>query len=107
MEQQGLDHQDLKPVILKKSPPPSKFQRAPNAKKLDNILSDEPTPLKTVGSDIGKKLQQARAIKKLTRVQLAKSLNLQESVIASHEQGTAIYNGALLAKIKKFLDVKA
>ncbi len=101
-----MDHQDFTPVIFKKSPLLREFHRAPNAKMLDNILSDEPAPPKTVGSEVGKKLQQARADKKLTRAQLAKSLSIQENVIASYEQGTAIYNGIQLARIKKALGVQ-
>lgn len=100
-----MSYQDLTPVILRKSPPPSTFQRPPNAKKIDKALSDDPDPPKTVGAEVGKQLQQARAAKKLTRVDLAKSLNLQEKVIQEHEQGTALYNGALLAKIKRKLGI--
>jgi ribosome-binding protein aMBF1 (putative translation factor) len=99
-----MEHQDFKPVVLKKNSAfPVPAQRAPNAKALDNLNADETAPPKTFGVETGKLIQQARANKKLTRVQLAKSLNLQESVIRDCELGTAVYNGNLLARIKRAL----
>ena len=102
----SFTHQDWTPVVLKKNIPRSpQIQRAPDAKKIDNLLSDEPAAPETVGTDLGNRIQQARAAKRLTRVQLALLLNLTESVIRDHELGTAVRNKQLLAKITKALNL--
>ena len=57
--------QDWEPVILRKdSGKPKQPQRAPESKKLDNLLSDDTEPPKTVGSEVGKQLEQGRCAKK-------------------------------------------
>ena len=99
--------QDWEPVILRKdSGKPKQPQRAPESKKLDNLLSDDTEPSKTVGREVGKQLEQGRCAKKLTRAQLAKSLNLQEAVIRDHELGTAVLNKALVQRIARQIGTK-
>lgn len=99
--------QDWEPVVIcKKTVRPKPVQRCPDAKKIDNLLSDDTAPPKNVGQDIGKQLEQARCSKKMTRSQLAKSLNLQESVIRDHELGTAILNKLLVQRIARQLGIK-
>ena len=98
--------QEWEPVVLRKDTHKPQFQRPPNAKILDNLLSDEPVAPKLVGRDLGKKLEQGRAAKKLNRAQLAKALNLTESVIRDNELGTAILNKAILNRIARHLGIK-
>ena len=100
------EHQDWTPVVLKKNKPAVHVQRPPDAKKIDNLLSDEPVAPETVGTELGTRIQQARANKRLTRVQFARSLNLQESVIRDHELGTAIRDKQVLSKILRALNIK-
>ena len=102
-----MNTQDWEPVVLKKNLPRSpQLQRPPDAKKLDNLLSDEPAAPETVGMELGNRIQQARANKRLTRVQFARSLNLQESVIRDHELGVAVRDKQLLARILRALNLK-
>ena len=98
--------QEWEPVVLRKDIHKPQFQRPPNAKVLDNLLSDEPSAPKLVGRDLGKKLEQGRAAKKLNRAQLAKALNLTESVIRDNEAGTAVLNKAILNRIARYLGIK-
>jgi ribosome-binding protein aMBF1 (putative translation factor) len=102
-----MDHQDWEPVVFKKNLPRSpQIQRPPDAKKLDNLLSDDTSAPETVGIELGNRIQQARANKRLTRAQFAKSLNLQESVIRDHELGVAVKDKPLLSKILRALNIK-
>ncbi len=98
--------QQWEPVILRKQKPAVHHQRAPDAKVVDNLMSDETVAPALVGIETGRKLEQARSALKLTRVQLAKQLNLQESVIRDHEQGTAVLNKQLLNRIARALKLK-
>ncbi len=99
---------DWTPVILKKNLPRSpQIPRPPDAKKFDNLLSDEPVAPETVGTELGHRIQQARANKRLTRVQFARSLNLQEAIIRDHELGIAVRDKQLLSKILRALNIKA
>ena len=100
--------QDWEPVIIRKDSgkPKQQSQRAPESKKLDNLLSDDTEPPKTVGREVGKQLEQGRCAKKLSRVQLAKSLNLQEAVVRDHELGIAVLNKALVQRIARQLGIK-
>lgn len=99
--------QDWETIVLRKdSDKPKQPQRAPESKKLDNLLSDDTEPPKTVGLEVGKQFEQGRCAKKLTRAQLAKSMNLQEAVIRDHELGVAVLNKALVQRIARHLGIK-
>ena len=72
-----------------------------NARKIEK---EEDTFIhKTVGSDVAKRIAQARCEKKLTQKQLANALSLPESIIKEFETGKAIYNAVVLNKIEKYL----
>jgi putative transcription factor len=57
----------------------------------------------TISKDEGKSIIQARVAKKLTQEQLANALNIPVRTISDIERGSALYNGSLLARIKRFL----
>jgi len=110
-----MDHQDWKTIVLKN---PNLVNQPKNiVKKTDLPKStvnssiklnenDEVTQIKYVPKDISKLIIQGRITKKLTRKDLANSLNLKEDIITNIENGKAIYDGNLIAKIKKILNVK-
>ena len=60
----------------------------------------------TIGRELGIKIQQARANKKLSQKQLAQQLNMKQDIIAKYETGKAIYNQRILNKIKKILSIQ-
>jgi ribosome-binding protein aMBF1 (putative translation factor) len=111
-----MEHQDWKTIVLK-NPNVVKNQPKNIVKKTDLPKStvnssiklnenDEVTQIKYVPKDISKLIIQCRITKKLTRKDLANSLNLKEDIITNIENGKAIYDGNLIAKIKKILNVK-
>ena len=111
-----MEHQDWKTIVLK-NPNIVKNQPKNIVKKTDLPKStvnssiklnenDEVTQIKYVPKDISKLIIQGRITKKLTRKDLANSLNLKEDIITDIENGKAIYDGNLIAKIKKILNVK-
>jgi ribosome-binding protein aMBF1 (putative translation factor) len=110
----AFSHQDWNVVVLK--PKTSTTQggdgstphRVHDATACKNKKLDQETEdfhHKHVPRDLSALITRARIEKKLTRVQLARSLNMQESKIGEIENGSAIYNGAELAKIKRFLGI--
>lgn len=116
-----MDHQDWKPVVLRK--PASKQTKtgtkskvpvsAVNSNKGFNgtgkKIADDDGEVKkvpTVGMAIGKQIAQARTAKKLSQKQLATNMNLPLQVIQSNENGKAIRNNGLLAKFERTLGTK-
>jgi ribosome-binding protein aMBF1 (putative translation factor) len=107
--------QDWTPVILKKKMPETTRKIIPkisHSKSISSLSSgvklndnDEVVNIKYVSKDIANLITSARCIKKLTRKQLAQALNIKEDVIANIETCKAIYNGNLIAKIKKYLNI--
>lgn len=59
----------------------------------------------TVDKEFSKQILQARLGKKMTQEQLAKALSLGVDVIKKYENGTARHNGAIISKIKKYLNI--
>jgi len=97
---QGNVTQKLKPVSANQN----KVNIVTNARKIEN--EEDTFKHKTVGSEIGKKIAQARCEKKLSQKQLANALSLPESVIKECETGKAIYNAMVINKIDKYLVTK-
>ena len=60
----------------------------------------------SVSKDLRVAIQQARNAKGLTQKALAASLNLQPQVIAEYENGKAIPNNAVIARIERALGAK-
>jgi ribosome-binding protein aMBF1 (putative translation factor) len=111
-----MDHQDWTTVVLrpKKSlPPPSTTRKAttltpsqkPAWKIEQQVDADGGKPLTMVSSETAKAIVGGRVARKLTRQQLATRLNLQEREIADIETCKAVENKALIAKIKRFLQI--
>ena len=102
-----MDHQDWEPVSWSKKKETT--EKKPNvvrdtSVKLDE--NDEVMAIKYVPREVGTLITNARVANKLTRKELANKLNLKEDVITNIENGTAIYNGNQVAKIKKCLGIK-
>jgi ribosome-binding protein aMBF1 (putative translation factor) len=66
---------------------------------------EEVIKINKVTKEISNLIISARLLKKLTRKQLANNLNLKEDIIVDIENGKAIYDGNIIAKIKKYLGV--
>lgn len=75
-----------------------------NAKKIEN--EQDTFKHKTVGSDIAKKISQARCEKKISQKELANAIFLHESIIKEIETGKAIYNAVILNKIENYLGTR-
>ena len=93
--------QDWTPVVLRKPTGTKKIS--------PEVFVDKPEKeikIKYVSNDISQLIIAGRVAKKLTRKQLANELNYKEDVITDIETGKAIYNGNIIARIKRFLGVK-
>ena len=122
-----MDHQDWKIVdvgnpALKKLRSSSNQPKEIQSKNLKNNSSslqgtgkkfkeDEEgfTSLKKddfVGGTIGKQISQFRCAKKISQKDLANKLNVLPSVVQSYENGKALKNNSMLAKIEKVLGCK-
>lgn len=60
---------------------------------------------KKVPMEVAKAIEKGRLVKQLSQDALAKALNMQSRDINAIEKGQAIYNGQVLAKIKRYLGV--
>ena len=58
-----------------------------------------------VSKEDARAIIQGRVAKKLTQEKLAQALNLPVKTIAEIERGVAIYNGSVLARIRRFLQI--
>lgn len=105
--------QDWKQVVFRKSDT-KVTSRQENAKTINNQSVDENKLFtetetfhhKKVSTEDGKKIQRARLDAKLTQAQLAQKINIQVKDINDLENGKAIYNGNILSKVKKVLQIK-
>ncbi|CAH9102992.1 unnamed protein product [Cuscuta epithymum] len=128
--------QDWEPVVLRKQKPKSSELRDPkavnqalrtgaqvltvkkfdagsnkkapatavNARKLDEAA--EPAALDRVPAEVRLTIQKARIEKKLTQAELAKQINERTQVVQEYENGKAVPNQAVLARMEKVLGVK-
>ena len=123
-----MDHQDWKPVILrkvpqtttsaeaKKNPTPgmSVFksdagknkQSAKPPARADIDITDPDANIKKVkvyDADFRSKMQQARQEKKISQKELATKLNVKPTVVADIESGKATWDGNMVSKIERIL----
>lgn len=77
---------------------------AVNPRKLDS--AEEPAALDRVSPEVRQAIQKARLEKKLTQTELAKQINERPQVVQEYENGKAVPNQAILAKMEKVLGVK-
>jgi putative transcription factor len=75
-----------------------------NARKLDE--AGEPASLDRVSSNVRQAIQKARLEKKMSQADLAKQINERSQVVQEYENGKAVPNQAVLAKMEKVLGVK-
>ena len=74
--------------------------------KIDKLVADEKLTHRKVPKEIAKEIQRKRLEKGIKQKDLANQLNVTVSVINEIETGKAIYNGQLISKIKRKLDIK-
>lgn len=75
-----------------------------NARKLDE--GTEPAALDRVAAEVRLTIQKARVEKKMSQAELAKQINERTQVVQEYENGKAVPNQAVLAKMEKVLGVK-
>lgn len=66
----------------------------------------EPAALEKVSTEVRQAIQKARLEKKMSQSELAKLINEQPKVVQEYENGKAVPNQAVLAKMEKVLGVK-
>ena len=115
-----MDHQDWKPVVLRKNISTTKknTEKVVSVSKNNTnnnyqgtgkkIVDDdgEVKKIPTVGMAIGKQISQARSAKKLSQKDLATQMNLPLQTIQQNENGKAVRNNGLLARLERKLGVK-
>ncbi|XP_016464008.1 multiprotein-bridging factor 1c [Nicotiana tabacum] len=77
---------------------------AANVRKLDEAA--EPAALEKVPVEVRQAIQKARIEKKMSQSDLAKQINERPQVVAEYENGKAVPNQTVLAKMEKILGVK-
>ncbi|KAK7271286.1 hypothetical protein RJT34_27061 [Clitoria ternatea] len=131
----GTITQDWEPVVLHKSKPKAQDLRNPkavnqalrsgaevstvkkfdagsnkktgplvNPRKLDE--GTEPATLERVAGEVRHAIQKARVEKKMSQAELAKQINERTQVVQEYENGKAVPNQAVLAKMERVLGVK-
>jgi len=75
-----------------------------NAAKLD--AETEELKHQKVDLSLSRSIMQARTAKKMTQDALAKALNMDKKIIMEYENGKAIPNGQVIAKIERALGTK-
>lgn len=114
----GYAHQDWKEVIMKrpreesattpvaKGPAPTTAVGGKPAWKVEQqVDSDKGKPLNYVSADTARSIVGGRTAAKLTQKQLAQRLNVPEKDIKDIEAGKALENRALLARIRRALNM--
>ncbi|KAK0571900.1 hypothetical protein LWI29_023306 [Acer saccharum] len=131
----GAISQDWEPVVLNKSKAKAQQLRDPKAvnqalrsgapvqtvkkfdggsnKKVAPVLNTkkleegtEPGSLERVPGEVRQVIQKARLEKKMSQAELAKLINERPQVVQEYENGKAVPNQAVLAKMEKVLGVK-
>ncbi|KAK9048604.1 hypothetical protein SSX86_032431 [Deinandra increscens subsp. villosa] len=74
------------------------------ARKLDE--AEQPAALDRVAPEVRQLIQKARIDKKLSQADLAKQINERPQVVQEYENGKAVPNQAVLAKMERVLGVK-
>ena len=117
-----MNHQDWKPVILKKSASQIKASntvkgktlsnKQPNSNNINSNLNknkldgDDVTAPKYISKAISKEIQQARVAKKISQQDLANALCVKKNIINDLESGKMLENKAFVRRVKNFLKIK-
>ena len=103
-----LDHQDWKPVVVKKNTTNTTKKTNPENQKIKNIekcVEEDDLKHKKITSEIKQKIINGRCSLSFTQKQLAQKCNLPLQVINEIETGKAIYNHQHINKIKRVLKI--
>jgi ribosome-binding protein aMBF1 (putative translation factor) len=91
------------PVVLKKPVKNVVAHTSNFSKKLENLLSDDPSPPKKPDSTLVKRVVDARNAMNLTRSQLALQVGVKESVIRDLETGKTTPLPVVMNRIRRVL----
>lgn len=114
-----MDHQDWETHIIhcKSSKNTTSKNQSLNSKdkkhkdvsksvKLEKLAEKDELTHKVVPKELADSIRNKRCEMKLKQKDLAKQLNINVSVLNEIETGKAIYNGKLLSRIKRKLNIK-
>jgi putative transcription factor len=113
-----MDHQDWKPVILKKktasitgSGSQKKYNGGTNKQRtqdrdLRKLDEDELPTTKSYDVGFRKRLQQARQENKMTQKELAQKCNVKQTVIVDCENGKGDWDNQLVNKMERVLKTR-
>jgi ribosome-binding protein aMBF1 (putative translation factor) len=96
-----MNHQDFKPVVLRKNSPIQSVKNNQSQKSPKKEEDGQVVAPKLFTKDFGQKLTNARTKVNMNRKDLSLKLNVKESVIADIENAKLLYDGNLVHKIKK------
>lgn len=96
-----MDHQDFKPVVLRKNSQYSSEKKSVDKPKSPPKEDGFVVAPKMFSKEFGNKLTSARLSKNMNRKDLSLKLNMKESVIADIENGKLLYDGNIVHKLKK------
>lgn len=106
-----MEHQDWKTYIVhatnakdkKNDVTPKTINKD---KKFDEKIEEGDLKHRKIDLELSKAIQQARLSKNLTQKQLAQKLSLPQQTINEIETGKFNYNGQIISKIKRNLNIK-
>ena len=99
-----MDHQDWKPMVLKKDKP--KGKQVQFIKPRGDVTTLDEKPFKKIGHNFKLALQKTRQEKKMSQKELAQKLNVTQTVIAGYESGKVIPDGNLIDRMNRLLGTK-
>lgn len=86
--------------------PTNKFMERRESTGLHKIENETETFIVKKFGDLGKKIAVARSAKGMTQKDLALKLFLGTNIIQNIENGSAVYDGKIVHKLKTILDIK-
>ena len=101
------DIQDWKPVNIGNKPKSSaKVQPSPQSNNnTPEIITGDEKRVEKVDMELSKMIVKKRVEKGLNQSELAKALSLDVNIIKTYENGTALHNGMIVSKLKKYLGI--
>jgi ribosome-binding protein aMBF1 (putative translation factor) len=114
MDENILNHQDWKTIVLKSKNKSNLDRKSPCKKsggsrivKIEKMAMNDDLKHKKIDNELKNIIQKKRCEKKLTQAALAKQINVNISVIRDIESGKSNYNPKDINKIKKFLNISS
>jgi ribosome-binding protein aMBF1 (putative translation factor) len=109
MNSDQINNQDWTSVVLQKTKKVKVKENDTNEKKASSLVpqndehdGDVKKP-RMFTVEFGRRIQQFRAMKKMSRKDLARKMNQTENVLESIENGKHLYSGPLVSQLKKIL----